>query len=161
MLQKETFFSIFIILIIFIAWFYESCKNIISNLNMWLWKSQEIVFQVYKFIYLVVWRRSCYIYVVQLMKQVLINPIENHHYIWLYNKSLIIKNWWSFYPKVLNFFMFQYFYFNCYIIFIYFINYNSTQWKAYNNVLLWSRTFHMCFYSTTRLVFLLKNLLGH
>ena len=122
----------------------------ISNLNVWLWKSQEIVFLVCMFIYLFVWRWSyiyiyvcvcvcvcVYVCVVQLMKQVLINPTEDHHHVWLYDKSLIIKGWWSFYPTVLNFFTFQYFYFNNYVISIWFINcYNPTQWRDYNNILL-------------------------
>ena len=94
------------------------------------------------YIYLLVYLKMIiYVYVcvcvVQLMKQVLINPMEDHHHVWLYDKSLIIKGWWSFYPMVLNFFTFQYFYFNNYVISIWFMNYyNSTQWRDYNNVLL-------------------------
>ena len=107
-------------------------------LYMWLWKSQEITFLVWMFIYLFVWRWSyIYVCVVQLMKQVLINPMEDCHHVWLYGKSLIIKGWWCFYPRVLNFFMFQYFYFNNYVISIWFMNYyNSTQRRDYNNVIL-------------------------
>ena len=55
---SNTHFQCFMISIISIAWFYESCKNMISNLNVWLWKSQEIVFLVCMFIYLFVWRWS-------------------------------------------------------------------------------------------------------
>ena len=113
-------------------------KNMISNINVWLWKSQEIVFLVCMFFYLFVWRWS-YIYecVVQLMKQVLINPTEDYHHVWLYDKSLIIKGWWSFYLTVLNFFTFQYFYFNNYVISIWFMNYyNPTQRRDYNNIYL-------------------------
>ena len=56
---SNTHFQCFMISIIF-AWFYESCKKkyMISNLNVWLWKSQEIVFLVCMFIYLFVWRWS-------------------------------------------------------------------------------------------------------
>ena len=59
---SNTHFQCFVISIISIAWFYESCKNMISNLNVWLWKSQEIIVLVCMFIYLFVWR-WLYIYI--------------------------------------------------------------------------------------------------
>ena len=47
------------------------------------------------------------------------------------------KRLMKFYPTVLNFFMFQFFYFNNYVISICFMNYyNPTQRRDYNNILL-------------------------
>ena len=84
---------------------------------------------------------SMHVYLLVCLKMIIyicvINLTKDHHHVWLYDKSLIIKGWWSFYPTVLNFFTFQYFYFNNYVISIWFMNYyNSTQLRDYNNVLL-------------------------
>ena len=60
------------------------------------------------------------LYIVQRMKQVLINLMQDHHYVWFYDKSSIIKGWWDFYLIMLNFLKFQYLYLYIYIyIYIY------------------------------------------
>ena len=110
----------------------EISRNSFSSMHVYLLVCLKMIIYIYIYIYMCV----C-VCVVQLMKQVLINPMEDYHHVWLYDKSLIIKGWWSFYPMVLNFFTFQYFYFNNYVISIWFINcYNPTQRRDYNNILL-------------------------
>ena len=105
-------------------------RNNFSSIYVYLLVCLKMIIYIYIYVCVCV----C---VVQLMKQVSINPTEDHHHVWLYDKSLIIKSWWSFYPTVLNFFTFQYFYFNNYVISIWFMNYyNSTQRRDYNNILL-------------------------